>query len=415
MLIDLRTEGLNLYFLCPFIGCFCLIGSSFVSSNSIFGDYPFLKNILISISEILVIIPYFIYKIFKKCSNKKRTINKSSDDKLIFEKIEKEKNGVKIWKYILLGLIDFLNTFILYLGKDLFWKKKFKFYFMSSNILFLNVFQKFILNAKIYRYQIASLIIFFLLDAAYIISLIFDKILSYNFIEIVFIFASNFLLMLELSYIKRMLNDTPNSLIRTCILLGVFSLCFNIIATIITTLLEYNVDSKDKNKLYFFSYKYYINAVDNNNISKEIILVVVFLVLNCIYNILQFLTIKYLSPNHVLITYIMFAIYSSIIIKFQNVEMEQLTFIFSIVLYIIFFFVLFIFLDIVQLNFCSISKEMTFKLGLKSDVDKYVQSFSSNDDNEENENIDENKNELNPTEMDEKKSVNSSDLESYNS
>ena len=58
---------------------------------------------------------------------------------------------------------------------------------------------------------------------------------------------------------------------------------------------------------------------------------------------------------------------------------------------------------------------MTFKLGLKSDVDKYVQSFSSNDDNEENENIDENKSELNPTEMDEKKSVNSSDLESYNS
>ena len=95
--------------------------------------------------------------------------------------------------------------------------------------------------------------------------------------------------------------------------------------------------------------------------------------------------------------------------------MEQLTFIFSIVLYIIFFFVLFIFLDIVQLNFCNISKEMTFKLGLKSDVDKYVQSFSSNDDNEENENIDENKSELNPTEMDEKKSVNSSDLESYNS
>ena len=411
MLIDLRTEGLNLYFLCPFIGCFCLIGSSFVSSNSIFGDYPFLKNILISISEILVIIPYFIYKTIKKCSNKTGTINKSSDDKLIFEKIEKEKNNVKIWKYILLGLIDFLNTFILYLGKDLFCKKKFKFYFMSSNILFLNVFQKFILNAKIYRYQIASLIIFFLLDAAYIISLIFDKILSYNFIEIVFIFASNFLLMLELFYIKCMLNDTPNSLIRTCILLGVFSLCFNIIATIITTLLEYNVDSKDKNKLYFFSYKYYINAVDNN-ISKEIILVVVFLVLNCIYNILQFLTIKYLSPNHVLITYIMLAIYSSIIIKFQNVEMEQLTFIFSIVLYIIFFFVLFIFLDIIQLNFCGISKEMTNKLEFKSDVDKYMQSFSSIDDNEINNEISTN---INSTEMDEKSnSVDSSDLDSNN-
>ena len=360
MLIDIRTEVLNLYFLCPFIGCFCLIGSSLVSNNSIFGNYPFLKIILNAISKIFYFIPYLIYKKIKANSQEKKIINKSSDDKLLFEKIETEKNNAKIWTYIFLGFIDFLYTFILYLGRDLFSNTKFKLYFMSSNILFLIIFQRCVLKGKIYRYQIASLIIFFILDAVYIIIVILDKILMYNMIEIIFICASNCLFMLELTCIKNMLNRNSTLLFRICILVGIFSLCFNLIATTITSVIEHYVDVKDKNKLYLFSYKYYLKAV-GNNIVKEIILIFVFVVLNCIYNILQLLAIKYLSSNHVLITYIMLAIYSSIIMKIQNVEMTLLTFIFSIILYIIFFFALFIFLDIIQLNFCGISKEMTNK------------------------------------------------------
>ena len=411
MLIDIRTEVLNLYFLCPFIGCFCLIGSSLVSNNSIFGNYPFLKIILNAISKIFSFIPYLIYKKIKANSLEKKIINKSSDDKLIFEKIETEKNNAKIWTYIFLGFIDFLYTFILYLGRDLFSNKKFKLYFMSSNILFLIIFQRYILKGKIYRYQISSLIIFFILDAVYIIIVILDKILMYNMIEIIFICASNCLFILELTCIKNMLNRNSTLLFRICILVGIFSLCFNLIATTITSVIEHYVDVKDKNKLYLFSYKYYLNAV-GNNIVKEIILIFVFVVLNCIYNILQLLAIKYLSSNHVLITYIMLAIYSSIIMKIQNVEMTLLTFIFSIILYIIFFFVFFIFLDIIQLNFCGISKEMTNKLEFKSDVDKYMQSFSSIDDNEINNEISTN---INSTEMDEKSnSVDSSDLDSNN-
>ena len=411
MLIDIRTEVLNLYFLCPFIGCFCLIGSSLVSNNSIFGNYPFLKIILNAISKIFSFIPYLIYKKIKANSQEKKIINKSSDDKLIFEKIETEKNNAKIWTYIFLGFIDFLYTFILYLGRDLFSNTKFKLYFMSSNILFLIIFQRYILKGKIYRYQISSLIIFFILDAVYIIIVILDKILMYNMIEIIFICASNCLFMLELTCIKNMLNRNSTLLFRICILVGIFSLCFNLIATTITSVIEHYVDVKGKNKLYLFSYKYYLNTV-GNNIVKEIILIFVFVVLNCIYNILQLLAIKYLSSNHVLITYIMLAIYSSIIMKIQNVEMTLLTFIFSIILYIIFFFVLFIFLDIIQLNFCGISKEMTNKLEFKSDVDKYMQSFSSIDDNEINNEISTN---INSTEMDEKSnSVDSSDLDSNN-
>ena len=229
MLIDIRIEGLNLYFLCPFIGCFCLIGSSFASNNSIFGNYHFIKIILNAISKILSFIPYLIYKKIKSNSQKKKIINKSSDDKLIFEKIETEKNNAKIWTYIFLGFIDFLYTFILYLGRDLFSNTKFKLYFMSCNILFLIIFQRCVLKGKIYRYQITSLIIFFILDAVFIIIVILDKILMYNMIEIIFICASNCLFMLELTCIKNMLNRNSTLLFRICILIGIFSLCFNLI------------------------------------------------------------------------------------------------------------------------------------------------------------------------------------------
>ena len=43
---------------------------------------------------------------------------------------------------------------------------------------------------------------------------------------------------------------------------------------------------------------------------------------------------------------------------------------------------MFIFLEIIQLNFCGISKDVRFRNNLRSDVDKYMQSFSSEGDND---------------------------------
>ena len=121
----------------------------------------------------------------------------------------------------------------------------------------------------------------------------------------------------------------------------------------------------------------------------------------------------------------MFAIYNSILIKIQKIEITQLTSIFSFVIYIIFFFVLFIFIEIIQLNFCGINKDITFKIGLRNDVDRYMQSFSSNEDEYKNINDkdkvnnntylnNEEKEEKKSTEMKERNmSIDSSDLESF--
>ena len=414
MLIDLRTEGLNIYFLCPFLGCFCLIGASFASGQSIYGKYMFLENILVSFSEILAIIPYLISVKIKnesfmntqKTNEEKKQANNNNN-------IDEENSHISISQGIILGCANFLRFVILYVGSDLF-DIKFKFFFLSTKILFLSLLQKFILKKRIFRHQIASFIIFFALDIAYIFIFSFDSLLNYNLWQLIFIIISNLFFSLEITYEKKILNNKSISFYKLCIYLGIFSLIFNIIATIITTIVEYNIDVDDKYKIYFFNYRYYLEEVDDH-VLVEVILVFVFVILNGVYNILQLLTIKYLTQNHVLITYIMLAIYYSILIKFQDIQTTLLTLIFSFVLYIVSFFALFIFLEIIQLNFCGINKDIAFRKYLKSDVDKYMQSFSSDGEEDLVEDINEkggNNEKLN--EMNKRNISNcSSELESY--
>jgi hypothetical protein len=409
MLIDLRTEGINIYFLCPFLGCFCLIGASFSSGQSIFGKYKFLENILVSVSQMLAIIPYLISVKIKNESFMNTEKSKEEKKQLINNNFE-EENNIKISQGICLGVVEFLRIFIVNVGSDLF-DIKFRIFFMSSNVLFLSFLQKCFLKTRIYRHQIASFIIFFVLDIAFIIIIAFDDLLEYNLMQLIFIFVSNLFFSFEITYEKTILNNKDISFYKLCIYLGIFSFIFNIIASIITTIVEFNLNVDDKYKIYFFNYKYYLEEVDDH-VLVEIILIFVFVILNGVYNILQLLTIKYLTQSHVLITYIMLAIYYSILTKFQEIETTSLTLIFSFVFYIVGFFVLFIFLEIILLNFCGINKDITFKIGLQSDVNKYMQSFSADEDDIEVEKTDDKGEKLN--EMKERNiSATSSELESY--
>jgi hypothetical protein len=409
MLIDLRTEGINIYFLCPFLGCFCLIGASFSSGQSIFGKYKFLENILVSVSQMLAIIPYLISVKIKNESFMNTEKSKEEKKQMINNNLE-EENNIKISQGLCLGAVEFLKLFILNVGSDLF-DIKFRIFFMSSNVLFLSFLQKCFLKTRIYRHQIASFIIFFVLDIAFIIIIAFDDLLEYNLMQLIFIFVSNLFFSFEITYEKTILNNKDISFYKLCIYLGIFSFIFNIIASIITTIVEFNLNVDDKYKIYFFNYKYYLEEVDDH-VLVEIILIFVFVILNGVYNILQLLTIKYLTQSHVLITYIMLAIYYSILTKFQEIETTSLTLIFSFVFYIVGFFVLFIFLEIILLNFCGINKDITFKIGLQSDVNKYMQSFSADEDDIEVEKTGDKGEKLN--EMKERNiSATSSELESY--
>ena len=412
MLIDLRTEGLNIYFLCPFLCSFCLIGANFCSGQSVFGKYAGLRNILFSISQIIAIIPYFISMKIQR--------NKSySDSQGINEQILQinndnleEYSDFKIYQGLILGFVNFLDYFVVYIGIDLF-GIEYDLYLISTIILFLSFLQKYFFGKKIFRHQIAAMIIFFVFDIAFVIIIAFDNLLNYKLWHLFFIVISNLFFSFEMIYEKKILNNPEVSFYKLCFYLGIFSFTFNLIASIITNIIEYNIKTEDKYKIYLFNYKYYYEEVDDH-VLVEIILIFVFVILNGVYNILQLLTIKYLSPNHVLITDIMLAIYESILTTFTDVETNNATLIFSFILVIINFFALFIYLGIIQLNFWGLNVDVSFKKGVKSDVKRYMESFSEGGD--EVEIFDDSKERDNQKSENDPKNITSeytSELESY--
>ena len=111
MLIDLRTEGLNIYFLCPFLGCFCLIAASFSSGQSVFGKYNTLENILVSFSEILAIIPYLISVKINNESfmNTQKSIEEKKE--LYNINLDGENNRIRISQGLIIGSANFLRLF----------------------------------------------------------------------------------------------------------------------------------------------------------------------------------------------------------------------------------------------------------------------------------------------------------------
>lgn len=403
MLIDLRGDGLNMYIFCPFIGCFCLICASFASDHSVFGKYYIVNKELSSLGQIFAVIPYLI---LKKIHSSKR----ASKDGQEYNKMEDQNDNIKIKPTILLGFLDFLYSFVFYFGDEIF-GNKLQIYVLSSFVLFLMIFQKLILENRIYRHQIVAFLVFFVLDFVYIIIVILDKKLNYDIKQIIIIIFGNILLTLEIVYEKKIMKDSMIFLYKLCILVGVFSFCFTLITSITTTIIESNIDIADKNKIYSFNYKYYLEDV-SGHVLLEIIAIVVYILFNCIQSIVQFIIIKHLSPNHILITYILFAIYHSILIKIQNIEISTLTTIFSFVLYILLFFVTFVFLEFIQLNFCGINKDITFKIGLRHDVNKYMQSFSEDEDKDENNEENENCQTIELNERNE--SATSSEIDTYN-
>ena len=146
MLIDLRTEGLNIYFLCPFLGCFCLIGASFASGQSIYGKYMFLENILVSFSEILAIIPYLI-SVKIKHESFMNTQKTNEEKKQANNNIDEENSHISISQGIILGCANFLRFVILYVGSDLF-DIKFKFFFFKYKNFILKFITKIFIKKK---------------------------------------------------------------------------------------------------------------------------------------------------------------------------------------------------------------------------------------------------------------------------
>ena len=165
MFINFNTQGINIYFLCPFASFFFLVGASYASGNSCFGKNANTQNIIVSFGEMLAIIPHLLsVKIDKNTYNNKSertSLNKdysSSNTKksliipLEYTNFEEEIKDISPYKILLLGFIDYLQSLCFFYGN---YFTNYQIYFWSTHIFFYaflqNVYyQKDYIDIKLY-------------------------------------------------------------------------------------------------------------------------------------------------------------------------------------------------------------------------------------------------------------------------
>ena len=387
MCIGFNTEGVNIFYLCPFICFFCLVLASYVSGLSHFGKFAFIQNMIVSLGEILAIIPHLISvkiqkKTFKKKSGRKTKGSKSSKKTLSlqYEYNDQEESirQIPAQNILLLGFVDFLQSLNFFYGN---YFTNYQIYCWSSHILFLCIFTKNVLALPIYKHHLVSLAIFFILDVVHIIFVLLDEYIECKKIIFIFLIVSSICFSFELVYEKKLMESHFISVYQLCFLVGLstffFSLIISIIMTVISSFLEKKIE-------FIFSYSYYFEEI-SGNIFMEIIAIVIYMLLTGCYNIFQFLTIKNLSPSHSLITQILLAFFCSLMNKLF-MEMKDITWIISITVHSVCIVTLFIFLEVIELKFCGIDKNTKHNISKRANLEKYMdqtcpdETINENDD-----------------------------------
>lgn len=387
MFINFNTEGINLYFLCPFVCFFCLVGASYAAGQSSFGKNAFIQNMVVSLGEMLAIIPHLLsLKIDRDTySNSERrslpSENVSSNNKkdlsikLEYTNLEEDIQQISVFQILLLGFIDFLQSLCFFYGN---YYTEYQLYIWSSHIFFLCLFTKQLLANKLYKHHFFSLVIFFCLDIIHNIFVILDEHIKCEYEMYIFLFISSLCFSFELVFEKLLMEKHFISIYKLCFLVGLSTFFFNLIISIIISIISSHLENKPK---YFFIYSEYFDEV-SQNIVKEILIIIIYMILTGLHNIFQFLTIKHLSPNHVLITQIMLAFYCSIM-NVIIVNMDTITIIISMVFHSICVVVFLIFLEIIELQCCGMDYDTIHNINKRAQLDKYLDNLTDNESSED--------------------------------
>ena len=267
------------------IGCiFCFLNRLLSKCDSLLYEYPILSNICISISRLLAVIPYIIFKIKLKQINKRPNTENSNNKliELIYNDSREQVNARDIWKYLLLSTI-------VYLAQTIFLAKAFK---IKTNswilyILFTALFFYLIFKIKLYRHHYLSCGLIILMGL--IIDLILGNLQSEIIedpINLVMKFLKDILTSLYLVLAKYVMEKKYISVYGFSFYMGFFSL----IILLIVVIFDY----------YFFKWTDYNNYFSNFDY-KELLIVLGVIFTQLVINLTTLFTTKYNSPCHVFI------------------------------------------------------------------------------------------------------------------
>ena len=244
------------------------------------------------------------------------------------------------------------------------------------NIIYFSGFSYLILKIKLYNHQFLSSLVMIIIGIIYNIIIMWDMkaedipyLLLSIFIETVY--SLNIVLN---KYVMEFYFCSPYEL---CFYEGIFILSLNLILTTIFTNVTITKDSTTTKIIKTFEYNnntYIDNFYDfyNEIDTYEVIMFCISLTNRLIFNLFSLITNKYYTPSHI----ILLLIIGECQFAFETEENSEL--ILPSISYFILFFMILIYLEIIELNFCG------FEENLKRNIDERAKIKEKEDNDSEN-------------------------------
>ena len=322
------------------------------SESEIFGgntnEFPVIYTMMYSICLCLSFSLLLIFNVYSKKKKDKITSSLIEDKgNIIFEKNDTIKKKIISWKEKLLWIfLVSIIDYIAYLFSSIYWLDNGNYVdTLQTNIIFMSIFAYLILKLKLHKHHYLCISVIIIRSIAYtIIFNVYKKdpskkndIVPYivSFVtEIVFsltyVMSKYFMLIKYIHPFEIMFFE------------GIFELFFSIMTLIISS----RIGKLDNISHFLEKFKY-----------MEVFILISWIIVNFIYHAILFKVIDIFSPFYIHIS-ILLSEFLSFFVKLNGLSIGQL--IFYIISFIVCPFMILVFLEIIELNFCGLS-EMTAK------------------------------------------------------
>ena len=328
-------------------------------------NHPFYLGLASGLGMMLSFIPLIITKIKSRSIIDKEKIERLSSqisinfDPTVKYQEEKRKEYKKYILIMLTGLLDFGQKILSYIFIE-----SVIYNFWIFDMIFLNLFSYLILKSKLYRHQLLTLGLMILLGIVINIIAEFDPKTrqTYNDSPIESVSYKNILLILSIEalfslsvvvnkYLMENIFCTPYEI---SFFQGLLISILNSILLIIFTNIEIkNCEDKEKyinhnNKQYLDNIFQYTKSIGDN--FAEIFIFIAVMICRLTFNLFSIITAKHYTPSHIALILL--------IGEITFILEPELSFYFfaKIVIFIIIAFLLLVFTEMIELNFCGLSQ-----------------------------------------------------------
>ena len=322
------------------------------SESEIFGgntnEFPVIYTMMYSICLCLSFSLLLIFNVYSKKKKDKITSSLIEDKgNIIFEKNDTIKKKIISWKEKLLWIfLVSIIDYIAYLFSSIYWLDNGNYVdTLQTNIIFMSIFAYLILKLKLHKHHYLCISVIIIRSIAYtIIFNVYKKDPSKKNDIVPYIVSFVTEIAFSLTYVmsKYFMLIKYIHPFEIMFFEGIFELFFSIMTLIISS----RIGKLDNISHFLEKFKY-----------MEVFILISWIIVNFIYHAILFKVIDIFSPFYIHIS-ILLSEFLSFFFKLDGLSIGQL--IFYIISFIVCPFMILVFLEIIELNFCGLS-EMTAK------------------------------------------------------